>query len=222
MLIVAGFVAVLWTIFMLVSATGLLRTNNLDQVEPDGVWAGILAGLGPALWAYSLVSFKREDNGFRRTGLPGLVILGAPFAAAIQLASMLVWPLVVDKLMHGQTVIATYSSDPLAFGLAAAFVIAMYAWCLLCLLGMALDSMGAGLIGAILMIAVAGVGIWRGIRIFDNPPTETSLLVWAVIAVLGLVLLPVIAAVVTRRTPDTGQEYQYRAASEGRRRPRGW
>src|SRR5690606_30208994 len=133
MLIVAGFVAVLWTIFMLVSATGLLRTNNLDQVEPDGVWAGILAGLGPALWAYSLVSFKREDNGFRRTGLPGLVILGAPFAAAIQLASMLVWPLVVDKLMHGQTVIATYSSDPLAFGLAAAFVIAMYAWCLLCL-----------------------------------------------------------------------------------------
>src|SRR5690606_41228321 len=123
---------------------------------------------------------------------------------------------------HAPTVIAPGAGDPPAFRVAAACVIAMCAGCLLGPLGVAVDGVGAGLIGAILMIAVAGVGIWRGIRIFDNPPTETSLLVWAVIAVLGLVLLPVIAAVVTRRTPDTGQEYQYRAASEGRRRPRGW
>lgn len=42
-------------------------------------------------------------------------------------------------------------------------------------------------------LVLAIVGVWQGVRIFENPPTITSLTVWWVLAVLGVGVLTVVA-----------------------------
>lgn len=193
----AAVCAVLTTGLMLLAGTGMLRTRPGGDIfiDPDGVWAGILVVGAPLMWAYGVVKFGRNDNGFRSRGLPSLMLIVTVLAAVLQIVLMLLWPLVVDKNAHGHTVLAQYNAEPLAFGLTAVFVLALYSWTTVATLGFVGKRLQTSLFGTLGWIVIAGVGAWQGMTIFENPATAGSFWVWAGIALLGLALIPVLAAV---------------------------
>lgn len=202
----ALFSSSLCTLLMLLSGTGSLRRRyNISVIEPDGLWAGLLVVLAATYWVSLLGKRNRVDRGFRRQGLTSLLLIGVLIAVIIQLTLMLLWPLVIDKAASGQTVIALYGSDPTSSALVAAFTVSLFVWCAVCVLLFAQGTMSRTLLGFGLLAVVAGIGAWQAINILDNPPSSTHLQVWSLIALLGVVVLPLMAAVVTRTRRDTAQ-----------------
>lgn len=193
--------SVLVTVLMLLAGTGMLRTRPGGNIfiDPDGVWAGILVVGAPLIWAYGSVKFGRDDNGFRSRGLPSLMLVVTVLAAILQILLMLLWPLVVDKNADGNTVLAQYHSEPFAFGLAAMFTLALYAWTTVATLGFVGKRLRSSLIGTLGWILIAGVGAWQGVAIFENPATADSFWIWTGLALLGLVLIPVLAEQLSSR-----------------------
>lgn len=194
---VAG--AVLWTALMLLSGTGWMHTQDGTVIDADGVWAGLLAGFGPVVWAFSMLESRRADHGFRTRGLPGLMLLAVPAAAGIQVLSMLAWPLVVD----GSSVIARYSADPVAFAHGAALVVAVFAWSALAIMPAAGGRGATTGLAVIGLLVIGGLGAWQGVRTFDGPPSLPAALVWAAVALLGLLLVPLVALLVMRARGGT-------------------
>ena len=189
--------SVLVTGLMLLSGTGLLRTragSTGSVVDPDGLWAGLLVVAASLIWAFGQVKFSRADKGFRRDGLPSLMLVSTGMAAILQILLMLTWPLVADDSLAEHAVLAQYHTEPLAFGLVAVFVIAIYAWTTVATLGFAGKGAGTSALGTVGWLIIAGVGAWQGIVMFENPATMSSFWGWAGIALLGIVLVPIIAA----------------------------
>jgi len=208
----AVFCVALTTVLMRLSGTGFLhsRSHSLrSPIEADGVWTGILASLGPTSWAYMIVKLRCPDNGLRKQGLAWLMLLAVVIAALCEIMAMFLWSLVMDKLAHGYSVIAMYPSDFLAFSLVAVFILAMFAWSALCVVWFARETLTVGFIGLVVLFAVGVIGAWQSIRVFDKPPGEEIFLVWAAFAVLGLTLLPITAAVATRRKHHPSTAYEF-------------
>lgn len=190
-------VSILVTGLMLLSGTGLLRTrpgSTASVIDPDGLWAGILVVGAPLMWAFGQVKFSRVDKGFRTHGLPSLMLVSTGLAAMLQILLMLTWPLVADDSLAGHAVLTQYHANPLAFCLVAVFVIALYAWTTVAMLGFAGKGAGTSALGTVGWLIIAGVGAWQGTVMFENPATIGSFWVWAGIALLGIVLVPIIAA----------------------------
>ncbi|WP_343955746.1 hypothetical protein [Yaniella flava] len=188
-----------WTLLMLLSATGMMKTGSRHVIEPEPLWAAFLAAGGTVAWGFGLVSAKRNDNGFRPTGLPSFLLSAVVLATLIQAILVLLWPLVVDEIAFANTAFIAYASDPQAFVLISVFLLALYAWTTTCSLGFATDRISTNLLGVLGIFVVGGVGVWRAIVIFGNPLNESSIAVWAVIALLGLILLWVLATVTMKK-----------------------
>ena len=200
------------TLLMLLSGTGMLRSNPRNYIEPSPVWAALLVAGGAVAWGFLLVSSKRNDNGFRPTGLPGLLLCAVVLVTVIQAILMLFWPLVVDEVAHSNATFIAYASDPEAFVLITVFLLALYAWTTTCSLGFASDRISTNLLGVLGIFAVGGVGAWRAIVMFENPLNESSIAVWTLIAVLGLILLWILATVTMKKQQGSrfGQPYRHR------------
>ena len=194
----AVLVAVIINGLMLVASTGFLRNRPISDtgvVNADTLWAAMLLGSAPIIWGIQQVKLGRDDNGFRTRGLPSLLLVSTVLAAVFQVLLMLTWPLVADESVPRQGALAQYHNDPIAFGLVAVFVIALYAWTTVASLGFIGKWLPTSAIGSVGWMIIAGAGIWQAFVIFENTATVGSFWVWAGIALLGLVLIPVIAAV---------------------------
>lgn len=188
----------LTTLLMLLSGTGLLRTQNRTTVDPDATWAAILVVMAACLWVCTCMDHHRADHGFRQQGLGSLLLVGVLMAIIIQLGAMLLWPFVIDKTTSGTTVMAQYGSDPTSTMLVATFTMALFAWCAVCALMFTRTTVVRMLLGFGLLAGVAVLGVWQGIRMLDNPPTANHMVVWFLIAVIGLIVLPVLATAAAR------------------------
>lgn len=185
------------TLLLLLASTGLLQTrpgNSGVVIAADGVWAGILAGIGSLMWPYMQISSSRPDTGYRHRGLPGLVVLGVLVGTVVNLAVMSLWPLIVGDRAAPDAVIATLVTNPLSLALVAFFLCAMQAWSVTCTLGFVRGGWNSSLAAVVVLLVLIGVGIWQGTRVFENPPTIVSLTVWWVLAVLAVGVLAVVAA----------------------------
>lgn len=191
-------VVVLCTLLLLLASTGLLHAKPFGRhvIAADGAWAGILAGIGGLMWAFMQISTKRPDQGYRHRGLAGLLALGVLIATAINLAAMSVWPLIVGDRAAPDEVIATLLTNPLSLALVASFVLAMHACSASCVLGFIRGGWKSSVALVLPFLAFVLLGVWRGATMFGRPPTVPSVLVWAMIAGLGLGLLAVVAALV--------------------------
>lgn len=193
----AVIVAVIINGLMLVASTGFLRNRPISDtgvVEADSLWGAILLGCAPIFLSIEHVKFGRSDNGFRTRGLPSLLLVSTLLAAILQTLLMLTWPLVAHESVPRQGALAQYLTDPIAFGLIAVFVIALYAWTTVASLGFIGKRLPTSALGSVGWLIIAGVGIWQGFVIFEHPATTEDFWVWAGIALLGLALIPVIAA----------------------------
>ncbi|MGO2052758.1 hypothetical protein CIK76_17565 [Glutamicibacter sp. BW80] len=195
----AIFVAVMGTILVLLSATGLLTTNHINEVQRDGAWSGIAVAMCALLFTFLGVDSKRPDSGLPAKGLPQLLMLSTLAAVLLMLIFMISWPIAVDQNIYGTTVAAWYISEPLAFGLSALFVIASFFWSSLALLGMTASKMPCKLLGYVFLFAVAGIGMWLGSGLFMSPPAEANLALWIVLAALGIALQPIVGFCTGRR-----------------------
>lgn len=189
--------AVFWTIWVMLSATGLMRQNNGDVVEATPLWAGILAGVGAAMWGFLQLDLKRADKGLRTDRLPSLLLLAVPLSAAIQLAAMALWPFVIDGSFG--SVITELHSDPTAVIQTALFLLGMMSWSITAMFGFARGGPLHGMLSGVLLLAILGLGIWRAVVLFDNPVDPEKTVPWAVVAVLGLVAMTVVAVVTGNR-----------------------
>lgn len=81
---------------------------------------------------------------------------------------MFLWSLVVDKLAHGNSVVAMYPSDVLVFSLVAVFILAMFAWSGLRVACFARETLTVGFIGLVVLFAVGVIGAWQGIRVCEQ------------------------------------------------------
>lgn len=173
----AVIISVLITGLILLASTGLFRNRPISSsgiVDADSLWAAMLLGSAPLIWAIEQVKFGRDDNGFRTRGLPSLMFVNTVLAAIIQMLFMLTWSLVVDESVPEHAALAQYHSDLLAFGLIAVFVIGLYAWAAVATLGSVGKRLATSVIGSLAWIVVAGLGIWQGIFIFENRATVGS------------------------------------------------
>ncbi|MGP9652115.1 hypothetical protein ACT3TP_16730 [Glutamicibacter sp. AOP38-B1-38] len=193
MLYKAIFVAVLGTVLVLLSATGMLTTtSSINEVQRDGAWSGSTVVICAMLWTILVVDFKRSDSGLPAKGLPQLLLLSTLVAIALVLVFMISWPIAVDQNIYGGTVAAWYLFDPLAFGLSALCAIASFFWASFAFLGLTASSTTGKLCGLVYLLAVAGIGVWLASGMFMSPPAEANLALWIVLAVLGIALQPIV------------------------------
>lgn len=192
--------AVFWTGVIFFSATGLLRSNNGDVVEPTALWAGIVAGIGAGMWGFLQTEFKRSDKGLRTDGLPSLLLLVVPLSAAIHLAAMALWPFVIDG---SWTVVTELHSDPTAILQTALFLLGMMSCSITAMFGFARGGPLLGMLSAVLFLAMLGLGMWQGVVLFDNPVHPGRTVLWAVVAALGIAAMTVVATVTAKAEQES-------------------
>ncbi|WP_404286012.1 hypothetical protein [Glutamicibacter arilaitensis] len=188
----AIFVAVLGTVLVLLSATGMLTTNSTNEIQRDGAWSGSTVAICAMLWTILNIDFKRTDSGLPAKSLPQLLLLSTLVAIILMLVFMISWPIAVDQNISGTSVAAWYLSDPLAFGLSALFTVAAFFWSSFAFLGLTAGNMVRKLCGFVYLFAIAGLCIWLGSGMFMSPPSEANLSLWIVLAVLGFALQPIV------------------------------
>lgn len=183
------------TVILLFASTGLMHHENTGAViEADSVLAGVLAGFGVILWPLMKISGSRPDHGFRRHGLPGLMIAGVLAATAVDLVAMIFWPLIVGERASSFEVAGSVIDNPLSLGVLAAFLVTMHCWSVACALGFVRGGMRSSLVTVAGFLAMLGIGMWQGTRIMGSPPSGTVLGFWSVLALLALAAMVVISA----------------------------
>lgn len=195
--------AVLWTGVIFLSAIGLLRQDNGDVIEPTALWAGIVAGVGTAMWGFAQIEFQQADRGLRAEGLPGLLLVAVPLSALIQLASIMLWPFAVKEPIG--SLVTELHSEPMAVLQVGLFVLAVMAWSMTAVFGFARGGMLLGLLSGVLFLATLGLGAWQAIVLFEQPVGPGRTLLWAVLAVLGLAVMTLVA-VLTRRAAQEARD----------------
>src|SRR5699024_11213470 len=195
--------ALFMSLFVWLASTGLmLEKGTRDTLEADAVWAGICTGVLVIMFPFLFFETKRVDNGFRRHGLPPLVLLGVIGGGVIVTVVMMVWPLFLgDRALPG-TVAAELGGDPASILLVLFFVTAGMAWCLALLLPMMVGGYKVAL--ALLLPYLGAIFVFplSGVKILENPPPPVSTVIWAGVALAGLAVLAILAGLrnIKRRT----------------------
>ena len=181
--------------FIWLASIGLMfEKGSLDRLEADAVWAGICAGVLVFLFPFLFFEIKRVDNGFRRHGLVPLVLLGVAGGGVIITAVMMIWPLFLgDRAVPG-TVAAELGGDPASILLVLFFVIAGMAWCLALMLPMMVGGYKVALALLLPYLGTIFVFPFAAVRIFENPPNAVSTVIWAGLALAGMAVLTILAA----------------------------
>lgn len=187
--------AVTVAVLYLLAKTGLLRTQNRSRIDPDASWAGILMGTFGAMWPYMLISTSRDDLGFRRRGLAAVLVPAAVIVSLGHLVVVALLSLLVGDEVPADAVLATVLDDPIALLTVGAFVLTVHAWCAVCTIGFIRLGAVRVAVSLIAFFVIAGLCVWRGIVMLEEPPSADALLVWGVLGALGLVALALAALV---------------------------
>jgi hypothetical protein len=195
------------SLWVWLASTGLmLEKGTRDTLEADAVWAGICAGVLVFMFPFLFFETKRVDNGFRRHGLVPLVLLGVIGGGVIITVVMMIWPVFLgDRALPG-TVAAELGGDPASILLVLFFVAAGMAWCLALLLPMMVGGYKVALALLLPYLGAIFVFPFAGVKIFENPPTPVSTVIWAGLALAGLAVLTILAGlrnVIDRPKPQT-------------------
>lgn len=183
------------TLLLLLAATGLMRHEvTKAPIAADGAWAGILAAGSGLAWAFLPISSSRPDHGFRRQGLPALLLVGVALATTLNVAAICTWHLAIGDRAASDAGVMSMTSNPIALATVTCFVLGMHAWSAVCALGFVRGGAGTALAAIALLLALVFAGFWQGWAIFDSPPTALSLVVWWVVAGAGLCVMLAIAA----------------------------
>ena len=221
---IALFGALFFTFLIWFASTGLMRQQNFEVVEADGVWAGICAGVMTILFPFLFMEHKRPDDGFRREGLIPLTFLGVVASAVIVTLVALVWPFFLGERAVPGTVAADLNSDPASFFLVLLFFIGGMAWSMCVMMPMMIGGYKVALwlllpyLGFVFLICFAGV------RVFENPPSLLATMIWVAVALSGLAVLTVLAMlrnVIDKPNPQmtaAEREAAYNAYMNDRRR----
>ena len=202
---IALFGALFFTFLIWFASTGLMLQQNFEVVEADGVWAGICAGVMTILFPFLFMEHKRPDDGFRREGLIPLTFLGVVASAVIVTLVALVWPFFLGERAVPGTVAADLNSDPASFFLVLLFFIGGTAWSVCMVMPMMIGGFKVALwlllpfLGFVFLIGFAGV------RVFDNPPSLLTTMIWVAVTLTGLAVLTVLAMlrnVIDKSTPQ--------------------
>lgn len=193
---IAFFGAVAFTFFVWLASTGLLRAKGSwhDTVEADPIWAGICAGMIVCLFPFLFAELKRFDSGFRRKGLIPLVVLSALCGGAIVTAVMMTWPFFLGDQAIPGTVSADLAGDPASVLLLLLFSISGMSWCLSIVMPMVLGGFRYALGLLVPYLGMMFVFPFAGIRIFENPASGTATIIWVIVALSGMAVLTVLAA----------------------------
>lgn len=192
---VSLFGALFFTFFIWFASTGLMYQRNMaDRIEADGLWAGIIAGVIALLFPFLFMEHKRKDDGFRREGLVPLILLSVVASAVIVTLVALVWPFFLGVRAVPGTVAAELNADPASFFLVLLFFIGGMAWSMCVVMPMMIGGFKVALwlllpfLGFVFLIGFAGV------RVFDNPPSLLTTMIWVAVTLTGLAVLTVLAA----------------------------
>lgn len=195
--------AVFATVLILLAKTGALQTQNRSRVDLDVTWAGIILAIFGALWPYLLISTTRDDAGYRHRGLAGVLAIAVPAAGLLDVVAVGVWSLLVDTRIPSDGVLATVLTDHVSLLTVAALSTTVHAWSTACVIGFIRPSpvrLAVALPGWLL---VGGLCVWRTIAGLEQPPSVPGLLAWGVLALLGLVVMALVAVVDEARYDKT-------------------
>ncbi|GAA1521717.1 hypothetical protein [Brevibacterium permense] len=219
------FGALFFTFIIWLASTGLMYQRNMaDRIEADGLWAGIIAGVIALLFPFLFMEHKRKDDGFRREGLVPLILLSVVASAVIVTLVALVWPFFLGVRAVPGTVAAELNSDPASFFLVLLFFIGGMAWSMCVVMPMMIGGFKVALwlllpfLGFVFLIGFAGV------RVFENPPSLLTTMIWVAVTLTGLAVLTVLAMlrnVIDKSTPQmtaAEREADYQRYLEDRRR----
>ncbi len=205
MLFKSIFVAVFMTIWVLLSGTGQMTTNQINKIDPDGSFAGTVAAACAMVFIVLVVDFRRSGSGLPAVGLTRLLMSSTLCAVAVLLLFMASWPISVKQELFGTPVTAEYLSNPKAFALAAAFVCASYFWSNLSLIGFTMGRPSGHIVGFAILFLIVGLGIWLGSDLFGSPASEGNLSLWLGLAIAGFALQP-LASIFIKRNIQKQQE----------------
>lgn len=219
------FGALFFTFIIWLASTGLMYQRNMaDRIEADGLWAGIIAGVIALLFPFLFMEHKRKDDGFRREGLVPLILLSVVASAVIVTLVALVWPFFLGVRAVPGTIAAELNSDPASFFLVLLFFIGGMAWSMCVVMPMMIGGFKVALwlllpfLGFVFLIGFAGV------RVFENPPSLLTTMIWVAVTLTGLAVLTVLAMlrnVIDKSTPQmtaAEREADYQRYLEDRRR----
>ncbi|MCU4297504.1 hypothetical protein D3I60_10500 [Brevibacterium permense] len=176
------------------ASTELMLQQNFEVIEADAVWMGICAGILAFFFPFLFMKHKRPDDGFRREGLIPLALFSVVASAVIVTLAALVWPFFLGERAVPGTVAAELNADPASFFLVLLFFIGGMAWSMCMMMPMMIGGYKVALwlllpyLGFVFLICFAGV------RVFDNPPSLLATMIWLAVALSGLAVLTVLAA----------------------------
>ena len=221
---IALFGALFFTFLIWFASTGLMRQQNFEVVEADGVWAGICAGVLAFYFPFLFMEHKRPDSGFRREGLVLLILLSVVTSAVIDVLVALVWPFFLGERAVPGTVAAELNADPASFFLVLLFFIGGTAWSVCIVMPMMIGGYKVALWLLLPYLGFAFLICFAGVRVFDNPPSLLTTMIWVAVTLTGLAVLTVLAMlrnVIEKSTPQmtaAEREAAYNAYMNDRRR----
>src|SRR5699024_4111817 len=153
----------------------------------------ICTGVLVIMFPFLFFETKRVDNGFRRRGRAPLVLHGVIGGGVISTVVMMSWRGSLGDAPLSDTVTAALGPDPASIILVLFFVPAGMAWCLALLLPMMVGGYKVALALLLPYLGTIFVFPFAGVKIFGNPPTPVSTVMWAGLALAGLAVLTILA-----------------------------
>ncbi|SMY10585.1 hypothetical protein BJEO58_00155 [Brevibacterium jeotgali] len=201
----AVFAQVFFAVTILLVRWRVLRHNNMETVDDAHSWAQISVMVAALLWVFLQLKRSRPDHGFRRSGLVPFLQVAVVLVTLVQLIAILVWPVLIGPDLRSGTVLADVGSDPLAFLIAAGFVLLLNALFTAIALPMMTCGWKAALVCVLPYLGMILVGGYLSTVVLDGTPSESPAALWMGAGVGGLVLLAVSSLVVhwVRRSDAT-------------------
>lgn len=191
---VSLFGALFFTFLIWLASTGLMVGNNFEIIEADAIWIGICAAGLAFLFPFLFMEHKRPDDGFRREGLIPLILLGVVASAVIVTLVALVWPFFLGERAVPGAVAAELNADPASFFLVLLFFIGGMAWSTCMMMPMMIGGYKVALWLLLPYLGFAFLIFFAGVQVFENPPSLLTTMIWVAVALIGLAVLTVLAA----------------------------
>ncbi|WP_127365127.1 hypothetical protein [Brevibacterium linens] len=218
------FGALFFTFLIWLASTGLMLQQNFQVIEADAVWMGVCAGGMAFLFPFLFTEYKRSDDGFRRDGLIPLILLSVVASAVIVTLVALVWPFFLGERAVPGTVAAELNTDPASCFLILLFFIGGMAWSTSMMMPMMIGGYKVALWLLLPYLGFVFLILFAGVRVFDNPPSLLTTMIWVAVSLFGLAALTVLSMlrnVIDKATPQmtaAEREADYQRYLEDRRR----